>query len=428
MLPGQPGITPPPSLLLTFFGAALAGLVACGIALILAHNAGLVNPTSDSLMAAARFGMLATFSTGTLGAMHQFTPIVAQRPLRSVLLARITLVAWLLASWILPLGILTRHDVAVEAGVGFAAVTVTLLTFNLWTALWIKGKGAPLIGLRCAIAGFIVTVYFGVVYVAYRRGNLFNLSGHVVLANATVGLFVWLGLTYVSIAEKRWPLFFLTDVPAKHQLELVAVLAIPLGIVLLSPGLLLEVPLLAWAGGAIITFGLGSHLLSFAAYLHHLKRKPDLYLIYLFTAFLWMIAGMALALTAGLLISSDYHLGTMLAAASVAAFGGWILETTVGYMHKVIPFVLWSIARGRGIEKNPSGDELIFGDLYNHWIAGTAYGFITIGIGSVCVALAISEPTYLITGGSLFALAGVLLGMNIFAKSIHILRLTVTTT
>ena len=64
-------------------------------------------------------------------------------------------------------------------------------------------------GLRFALAGFVVTACFGVVYVADRSGEWFNLSGHILLAHAVVGLFAWLGLTYVSVAEKLWPMFFL---------------------------------------------------------------------------------------------------------------------------------------------------------------------------------------------------------------------------
>jgi hypothetical protein len=367
--------------------------------------------------------MLATLSMGVLGALHQFTPVVTQRPLRSVLLARITFATWLAAAWLLPLGFETRTEVLVEVGGGFAAIAITLLTVNLWTSLGVKGKGAPVIGLRFAVAGFIATACFGVVYVADRQGKWFQLSGHVVLAHATIGLFAWLGLTYISVAEKLWPMFFLSHVPGKRRSGLLAVFAIPIGIVLLSPGLLFEIPIFAWTGGAIISLGLGSHLLSLFAHLRYRKRKVDLYLIFVVTAAIWMVTGMALALTAGLVISNNYHLGVMLVAASVAAFGGWILEAFVGHIHKVIPFVLWSMLRDRGIEKNLSGKQLMFGDLYNHWIASAVYGFISIGVASVCVGFASSNPSFLIVGGSLLALSGGLLGINLSAKSVHILRI-----
>ncbi len=419
---GAPRTTPPPSLPLTFFAAAFVGLMACGVALIVASNAGITDPTNDRLVAAAHFGMLATLSMGILGAIHQFTPVVTQRPLRSVILAWVTFATWFLAAWLLPLGFETGHEFMVEIGGGFATVAIALLTINLWTTLKAKNKGAPVIGLRFAVAGFIATACFGVVYVADRQGMWFNLSGHVVLAHATIGLLAWLGLTYVSVAEKLWPMFFLAHVPGKRRAGLVAVLAIPIGIVLLSPGLLFEVPFLAWTGGIVVSIGLVSHLVSLVAHLRHRKRKSDLYLIFVVTAALWMISGMVLALVAGLVISQNYHLGIMLAAASIAAFGGWILEAFVGHIHKVIPFVLWSSFRSRGVDKNTLGKQLMFADLYNHGIAAVIYVSITLGVTSICLGLASSQSFLLVLGGSLLIASGALIGVNFSVKSVHLAR------
>jgi Cys-tRNA synthase (O-phospho-L-seryl-tRNA:Cys-tRNA synthase) len=83
-----PGGVPPPSVPLAFLAAASLGLVACGTALVWARTAGVTDPTADSVVAAAHLGMLATLSMGVLGALHQFTPVVTGRSLRSVNLAR----------------------------------------------------------------------------------------------------------------------------------------------------------------------------------------------------------------------------------------------------------------------------------------------------------------------------------------------------
>ncbi|MGH3068116.1 MAG: hypothetical protein ACRDOH_13040 [Streptosporangiaceae bacterium] len=57
----------------------------------------------------------------------------------------------------------------------------------------VQEKGATVTGLRFALAGFVATACFDVVYVADRRGNWFDLSGHTVLVHAVIGLFAWLG-------------------------------------------------------------------------------------------------------------------------------------------------------------------------------------------------------------------------------------------
>ncbi len=424
--PRQPlkvsGNTPPPSVPLAFFEAAFVGLIGCGIALALSHAQSAADPTADATVAAAHLGMLATLSMGILGALHQFTPVVTQRPLRSVNLSRATFLAWLGAAWCLPLGIGFELEGVVEAGGFLAAIAIILLIVNLWSALGARGKGAPVVGLRFAVAGFALTGCFGVVYVFDRSGNWFDLSGHVVLAHASIGIFAWLGLTYVSVAERLYPMFFLAHVPGKRRSGMVAVSAIPLGVLLLSPGLLFKLTALAWAGGIIIFAGLCAHLLSLASHLKHRKRKADLYFAFVATASVSLLAGIALATASALLIGRNHHLGIMLAAAAVTAFGGWVLEAFIGHIHKVIPFVLWSMFRSRGIEKNLSGKQLMFGDLYNHTIASIVYVLLSAAIASAGIGFATSSPSFLTVGGALFALTGALLAVNMSAKPLQLLR------
>lgn len=414
--------TPPPSIPLAFFNAAFLGLVACGIALVVGHNQAVADPTSDPTVAAAHLGMLATLSMGLLGAIHQFTPVVTQRSLKSSALAVATFVSWLIAAWCLPLGIGFEKQGVVEGGGFFAALAIVLLIVNLWSPLGARHKGAPVIGLRLAVIGFALTACFGVVYVFDRQGNWFDLSGHVVLAHASIGLMAWLGLTYISVAERLYPMFFLAHVPGKHRAGLIAVLAVPSGILLLSPGLLFGLPPLAWAGGAITAFGLGSHVFSLGTHLKYRKRKLDLYFLFVITAAAFLLVGTALAFAASLEVGGNHPLGMRLAAAAIAALGGWLLEAFVGHIHKVIPFVAWSMFRSRGIDKNSSGGQLMFGDLYNHSVAAAVYGILTIGIASVCVGFAASSSDFLSAGGFLLSASGILLLANLSANSIRLLR------
>src|SRR5215472_8059707 len=76
---GLPAGVPPPWIPLSFLAASALGLAACGTALIWARMAGAADPTADLVVAAAHFCMLATLSTGVLGALHQFAPVVTHR-------------------------------------------------------------------------------------------------------------------------------------------------------------------------------------------------------------------------------------------------------------------------------------------------------------------------------------------------------------
>ncbi len=411
--PGVPAVVPPPPVPLSFLAAAAAGLVVSGAALAWARAAAIADPTADRVVAAAHFGVLATLSMGVAGALHQFTPVVTQRPLRSVRLARATFVTWLAAAWLLPLGIAAGQEGVVEAGGALAAVAVALLVVNLSAPLAARGRGVTAVGLRFALAGFVATACFGVTYVVDRRGHWFDLAGHTVLAHAVIGLFGWLGLTYIAVAEKLWPMFFLAHVPGRHRAGWAAVWAVPAGVVLLSPGLLTGVTWLAWAGAAVLTAGLAAHLVSLAAHIRHRRRKTDLHLAFVATAAAWLVAGAGLALAAVLVLPHDYHEGVALAAAAVTAFAGWLLEAVVGHSHKVVPFILWSVLRAHGISTGPSGKPLGFADLYSHRLAAATYTLVTAGLAAVCTGFAASWPAAIALGGGLLAAAGVVVAANL---------------
>lgn len=398
---------------LSFLAAASLGLVGCGTAFVWVRGAAAGDPTADPVVAAVHLGVLATLSMGVLGAMHQFTPVMTGRPLRSVALARATFVSWLAAAWLLPLGVAVQQEGMVEAGGGLATLAIGLVVANLSAPLSARGKGAPVTGLRFSLAGFVVTACFGVLYVADRRGSWFDLSGHVVLAHAVVGLFAWLGLAYVAVAEKLWPMFFLAHVPGPRRAGRVAVWAVPAGVALLSPGLLTGIVPLAAVGATLLGGGLTAHLVSLVAHVRHRRRKADLHLLFVATSAGWLLVGASLSLGGVLVLPADHHAGVALLAGALAAFAGWLLEALVGHVHKVVPFIVWSALRGRGIATGSSGRPLMFADLYDHVWAAVSFGLVTAGIAGLCVGLGATLPAATAAGGSLLALTGIVVVANL---------------
>ena len=418
----MPGVVPPPGVPLSFLAAAALGLVACGAALIWARGAAMTDPTADPVLVPAHLGMLATLSMGVMGALHQFTPVVTQRPLRSVVAGACDVRHLAGRRLAAPARDWRQQEWLVEAGGGLAAIAVTLLAVNLSAPLAARGKGHTVTGLRFALAGFIATACFGVTYVADRSGNWFDLSGHVVLAHAVIGLFAWLGLTYVAVAEKLWPMFFLAHVPGRHMAGRLAVWLIPAGVTLLSPGLLAGLAPLAWTGAVILAAGLAAHLASLAAHIRHRRRQGGLHLIFVTTAAGFLIAGAGLALAAAVVMPRDHHEGMALAAAAVTAFAGWLLAALTGHAHKVVPFILWSVLRGRGIATGPSGRPLGFGDLYDHRIAAGSYALVTAGIAAACAGFAATQPAALAAGGGMLAAAGLVAAANLSVTPALLLR------
>jgi hypothetical protein len=406
---------------LSFLAAAAFGLIACGIAFIWARGAGIPDPTADPIVAATHFGVLATLSMGVLGAMHQFTPVITGRPLRSIALARATFLTWLAASWMLPFGVATEQVVVTAISGALAALAITLLVVNFTKPLAVRGKGAPVTGLRFALAGSVMTACLGAAFVGDRQGNWFDLAGHVDLTMGVVGLFGWLGITYVAVAEKLWPMFFLAHVPGRHLPGRIAVWVVPTGVALLSSGLAFNAPGVAWGGALLLAAGLGAHLVSLVVHVRHRRRKADLHLVFVATSAMWLVAGAGLSLASALVMPHDYVFGVALVASALVAFGGWLLTAFVGHAHKVVPFIVWSALRSRRIDKGPTGKPLMFADLYDHRVAAVTYGLVTAGITALCIGFAASVPVAIALGGGLLIATGFVLVVNLSGGPLRML-------
>ena len=410
---GLPGAVPPPSVPLSFLVAAALGLLGCGVAWIWASGAAASDPTSDPVVSAVHLGVLATLSMGVLGATHQFAPVITGRPIRSVRLARATSLGWVLAAWMLPLGVATEQLAVTAISGAMAGLAAVLFAVNLSGALSVRGKGTPVAALRFAVVGALLTGFLGAAFVGDRQGNWFELSGHVDVAMGVLGLFGWLGITYVGVAEKLWPMFMLAHVPGRHLARRLGVLGVGVGAVLLAPGLAWGVTGLSASGAAVLAVGLGGHLTSLGMHVRHRRRKADLHLAFVLTAAAWLPAGAGLCLAATLVLPHHHHAGMALAAAGMAAFGGWLLEALVGHAHKVVPFILWSVLRSRGVKDGPTGKALVFADLYDHTWAAVTYCLVTAGITALCTGLAASVPAASAIGGALFVATAVVAAANL---------------
>jgi hypothetical protein len=419
--PGVPGAVPPPSVPLSFLTEASLGLVACGVAWVWVRSVAAADPNSDPAIAAVHFGVLAALTMGVLGATHQFTPVITGRPLRSVRLARATFVVWLAASWALPLGIGFENVGVTAASGALALVGLVLLAWNLAAPLSVRGKGAPVTALRLALLGAAATSLLGAAFVGDRQGNWFALSAHVDLAMGVLGLFGWLGVTYIGVAQKLWPMFMLAHLPGPRRADTVAVWATWLGAAVLAGGLAHGAPAAEWAGAGVLGVGIGAHLVSLWAHLRHRRRKADLHLLFVATAAAWLVVAAGLALAGALLLSHHNRLGVALAAAAMVASGGWLLEALVGHAHKVVPFIVWSLLRSAGARNEPSGKPLMFADLYHHGWAGATYGTVTTGIAALCAGLGASWTPAIAAGGALLAATGVLVAANLSARPLHLL-------
>src|SRR5581483_1179510 len=272
---GVPRAVPPAGIPLTFLAAAGAGLVAFGAAIAAVAPTAVTAPNAPEPIGAVHLGMLAFLSTAVLGAMHQFAPVASERPLRSPRVAYATAVVWIPTVWVLASGFASGHPAVVSAGGVAASVAIALAAWNLSAPLSARGKGTPVAGLRIALTFLVITAGFGVTYAFDRHTGWFALFPRRVLAHAHLGLLGWLGVAYVAVAEKLWPMFLLAHRPGARS-GAWAIRLLPAGALVLAAGVLLPSPPLAVAGGVLVAGGLAAHLTSLAGLLRHRRRSLEL--------------------------------------------------------------------------------------------------------------------------------------------------------
>jgi hypothetical protein len=410
-VPGATSAVPPASVPLGFLAAAGVGLFAFGLAVWFAADRVVASPTHPAAVSAVHVGMLAFLTTAVLGAVHQFTPVVARRPLRSVVAARATLVGMVATAWLLPSGFAHGPESLVAAGGVTGAATVLVAAWNLSGPLAARDGGVPLAGLRLSVGFLVVTVAFGVVYAFDRQTGWFPLLPHRVLAHAHLGLLGWLGLTYVSVAEKLWPMFLLAHRPrARAGAWAVGLLAV--GVPVLAAGLLLAAPAVAWLGGLAVASGLGCHLTSLAGVVHHRRRPLELLHWFLFSSAAFLVAAIALGATAALAAVEPAE-RARLVAAEVAALAAWLGFAVIGHAHKIVPFIAYTALRARGVTTGPSGRPLLFGDLFHHGAARLTLVAAAAGFATTVAGILAESPATVAAGGAAVALAGALVTANL---------------
>ncbi|MCL4442626.1 MAG: hypothetical protein M1456_00845 [Actinobacteria bacterium] len=420
--PGVPSAVPPPAIPLAFLSASALGLAATGIALLWARHDGIPDPTTDPVVAVTHLCVLATLSVGIIGAIHQFIPVITSHSLRSTRLSWAALVVWISASWMLPIGIATQTEyVTVVSGI-LAACGLTIILSNVLPALTNAPSNASVNGLRLSLLGAMFTTLLGVTFVFDRQTNWFSISPHEDMAMGIAGLFAWLGLTYVAVSQKLWPMFFLAHVPGKHRSGGIAVISFFIGATMLASGIGFSLPWLAWPGAIILLVGIAAHYTSLVSHIKHRKRKTDLHLVYVVTSSIWLLFSILLALGTLVVTRYNHTQGEALAATVIVCAAGWLLTAIVGHVYKIVPFISWTILRSRGIIAGSNGKQIMFSDLYDHRFAATTYVTVTLGIASVATGYATSNATLIAVGGLCLLATAFITLVNLTTGTLHFLR------
>lgn len=411
---------PPAWLPLGLLAAAGIGLMGFGIALFAVASRATVAPRHHDVVATVHLGVLAFLSTAVIGALHQFGPVVGARPLRSVRVGVVSGLAFVIGAWAIPIGFASGTLPIVQAGGVLATVAILAVAWNVSRALAAPDRGAPIVGLRLAVLFLVATAVFGVTYAFDLRSGWFVLLPRRVLAHAHLGLLGWLGLAYIAVAEKLWPMFLLAHRPSTRAGDL-AVWFTGAGAPLLVMGLLWPSEPLGAAGAAIVLVGVGSHLASLASVIRHRRRKLELLHGFVLGSAACLVVAIVLAVALGL-ASMDVGQRSRLVTAEVLALMLWLALAVIGHAHKIVPFIAWNRLRTRGIMTGPDGRPLLFGHLVNDHLARATLVFAAAGAVLGLIGALSLTPSLLRAAAIALVLTAVLAMANLVSGPLLLIR------
>lgn len=402
---------PPPSIPLAFFLAAGIGLLGFGLSAWFAADRLTTAPNHPGAVSTAHTAVLAFLSMAVLGALHQFGPVTGRAAIRSNRAATWSLMGMATTAWLLPMGFAHGPEALIPVAGVVGLATVLVVAWNLSRPLMTGMGGLPALGLRVSVVYLVVTVSFGVTYAINREAGWFHLYPARVLAHAHLGLIGWLGLTYVSVAEKLWPMFLLSHRPRARSGH-IAVIGVGIGVAPLAIGMAWDLPQLAWLGGSLVLLGLASHVLSLVSHLQHRRRRLDLLQAFLVAGAGFLVVGMVAGVSAAL-----PPLGvidrTRVVGVEVAALVAWLGLAILGHVHKIVPFIRYSTLRSLGAGSGVSGRPLVFTDLYRETPARVSLLTSVTGFGFLVLGMLIRSAGLVTAGGGVIALTACIVTFNL---------------
>ena len=345
---GVPLMVPLPFLLTGAVAAAIFGLLAPFV-LPLALQA----PDIPYVLALVHTVTLGWLTMTIMGASLQLVPVIVVSPLRATALLRwhypvflggvLCLISgfWWWQIWLLMLGgiviVLAVVHYVVVLGATFAHATTRPLTVWFLTASLVY---------LCLVASLGLCLAWN-----FATGFLGAGGDQVLLVHLTLGIVGWLSCTLVGVSYTLGRLFMLVHAHDDRWGKLVFGL-LNGGIVLLASGALLSWTLLIWGGGALLVSATGI----FAGdYLRMLKARQRKHLEVTQYHSLAATGYFVLVIVVGvvLLLSGWGETPVTWTALGLAALVGWLGQSIVGYLYKIVPFLVWSERYGPLVGTQP---------------------------------------------------------------------------
>lgn len=419
-MPGGPGLSgrrgvplwvPLPFLLTGACAAALFALLAPWL-LPLALQA----PGFPQVLALVHLVTLGWLTMTIMGASLQLVPVIVVSSLRATAFLRwqypvflvgvCCLIAgfWFWQIWLL----ITGGSLVVLAVVHYVLILGVTFARTSTRPLTVRFLAASLVYL-CLVVSLGLTLACN-----FATGFLGAPFEHLLLLHMTLGVVGWLSCTLIGVSYTLGRLFSLAHTHDDRWGRLVW-LALNGGIVLLAVGELLDWASFSWGGGLLSILAAGVFVADFWRMLRARQRKKlevTQYHSLAATGYFGIVIGVGVVL---LLIGQATP--AVFTALGLAALVGWLGQSIVGYLYKIVPFLIWSERYGPlvGTQKVPLMREL----MHERW-AWASWWLFNISLPVMIGAALAQQIIVLQVAGGGLALGLCLVLANLLLATLHL--------
>jgi hypothetical protein len=405
---GVPLWLPLPFLLTGAVGAATFGLLLPFVA-----PQALLAPDFPQVLALVHIATLGWLTMTIMGASLQLAPVILVSPLRAARFSRAHYPIFVAGVALLITGFWTARTPLLILGGSLVVLAVAHYAVIMGATL-AGATTRPLSAryLAAAVAYLCVVVSLGLTAALNFQYGFFGAGAdRLLLAHITVGVVGWLTCTLMGVSYTLVRMFALVHTHTDALGRRIFIL-LNGGIIGLAVGFGFSWrPLQALAGLCLVA-AVWLFAYDYVRMLRARKRKPlDVTQRHAVVAVGYLAVATPVGVVAGLLGAGQ----PTLAALALAVLVGWLGQSMIGYLYKIVPFLIWQSRYGPVVGRQPVP---LMRDLVNQRVAMGSFWFIN-------VALPVALVCALLNWSVALQVAAALLGVGLLGAAANILGVVV---
>ena len=408
---GVPLSVPLPFLLTGAGAAALFGVLFPWIV-----PEALLAPDFPRVLALVHIVTLGWLTMTIMGATLQLVPVIIVGPLRATCLlpwqypiyavsvALLISGFWTMQPWLIALG----GTGVILAVAHYVVVLAVTLAHAPKRPLTVRFLVASLVYL-CLVVGLGLTAALNL-----QWGFLGAAFDRLLLIHITLGMVGWLSTMLIGVSYTLARLFSLAH-GHDDRLGRVIFVLLNTGIVMLAVGFFVSWLLLILSGGAVLTAAAWLFAYDYWRLLHVRFRKVlDVTQYHSIAAAVYFTMLVPASLV---MIIGGWGQPNVLAALVLATVIGWLGQSIVGYLYKIVPFLIWHTRYGplAGRQKIPLMREMV----HERW-AWISWWCINLGLVATLCSFLLNIDWTAQIAGSILGAGLALVAVNIFGVVSHL--------